>query len=89
MPAFELDGTMVAKIDKIQSLILTLNTMEKNQVKISYQTNHERMIICAHKYGSWDFPVYTFQSHFVSLTYPMLDEVIKEIQFYIRHPYIN
>lgn len=87
MPAFELDSAMLKKLDKIASLCFTLNTMENNQAKISLQINHERMILCAHKFGDWDFPIYTFQQHFVSLSYPMLDAVIEEINYMIKYPY--
>lgn len=89
MAAFELDNTMLNKIDRIHKMIMTLNTMENNQTKVSYQVNQERMIIAAHKFGDWDFPIYTFQRAFVELNYALLDQVIQELQFFIKYPYRN
>lgn len=89
MAKFELDSTMLRKMDKIHSLIMTLNTMESNQTKVSYQVNQDRMIIVAHKFGDWDFPIYTFQRAFVELTYALLDEVISQLQLFIKYHYVS
>ncbi|HEY1061897.1 MAG TPA: hypothetical protein VGE44_09430 [Daejeonella sp.] len=80
---------MLKKLHKICLLILDLNSLEDNQAKVALQINQERINISAHKNGEWDFPIYSFQQHFVNLTYPMLDEVIKEIEYMIKYPYLR
>lgn len=80
MAKFELDSTMLKKLDKLHSACTTLNSLEKS-ISASYQINHKRVLISIQK-NDWDFPLWSFQRMFIQLTYPDLDQALKEIIFY-------
>lgn len=86
MAKFELDNTMLKKLETLNKLCLILNTME-SEVKASYQINHDRIIICVQENLEYvvTFPLYTYQRHFSQLTYPDLDEAIKEMNDYVKY----
>lgn len=86
MAKYELDSTMLKKLETLNKLCLILNTMEA-EIKASYQINHDRIIICVQENFEYlaTFPLYTYQRHFVQLTYPDLDEAIREMNDYVKY----
>ncbi|GAB3518507.1 hypothetical protein GCM10027442_38800 [Emticicia fontis] len=80
MAAFELDSTMLKKIDKLHRACTTLNTMESD-LKASYQINDERILIVLFKHH-WDFTIWSYQRRFIQLTYADLDQALEEFQAY-------
>ncbi len=88
MAQFELDNQMLKKLDKLHSACLTLNTM-KIEIEASYQINHHQIIICLHKSGNWDWPLYTFQRFFVNLTYANLDQALEEINGWMKYKFVS
>lgn len=86
MAKFELDNQMLKKLETLNKLCLIINTME-TQVKASYQINHDRIIICVQENFEYivTFPLYTYQRHFVQLTYADLDEAIQEMNEYVKY----
>lgn len=86
MAKFELDSTMLKKLETLNRLCLILNTME-SEIKVSYQINHNRIIIAVQENIAYvvTFPLYTYQRHFIQLTYPDLDEAISQMNYYIKY----
>lgn len=78
MAKFELDNQMLIKLEKLCKLTLILNTME-SEVKCSYQLKSDRIIMCVAYESEWTFPIWTYQRMMSNLTYPDLDQAIKEM----------
>lgn len=88
MAKFELDSTMLKKMETLNRQCLMLNSMESD-IKVSYQVNHERIMICVQEhppeqyFTSW--PMFTFQCSFYNLTYVNLDEAIEKMNCYLKY----
>jgi len=82
---YELDNQMLKKLLKLCDQCLQINSMQK-PTKASFQINHDRIIISVQDYEVWgSFPSYTFQSHFVNLTYANLDAAIAAMNHEIMY----
>lgn len=87
MPAFELDSTMLKKIETLSRLTMILNTSEKT-TKAQIQIGHTRLILSVQIPSSWEsFPLYTYQVSYINITYANLDEAIAEMNYYIKNAY--
>lgn len=84
MAKFELDNQMLIKLEKLCKLMLMLNTSE-GKIKGSYQLKTDRIIMCVGYEDEWSFPMWTFQRMMCNLTYPDLDQAIKDMNNLIFH----
>ena len=88
MAKFELDSTMMGKLEKIARLSLILNSLDGRKTKAQLQIGHSRMLLSLQHdsgFGIEVFPLYTFQSSYYNLTYRNLDEVIDELNYFIKN----
>ncbi len=83
---YELDSTMLKKLETLNRQCLILNTME-SEIKASYQISHSRIIIVVQRHYDFmeSFPLYTYQRQFINLTYADLEEAIAEMTYYQKY----
>lgn len=87
MATFELDSTMLKKIEQLSRLTMILNTSQK-QTKAQIQIGHTRLILSVQVPSVYEsFPVYTYQRSYINLTYADLDQAIQEMNNQIKNAY--